>query len=46
MDIVPRAMSLTQDLAVKLEVPWNHKVVLEPKNSIGILSEASSFIQL
>jgi hypothetical protein len=29
MDRVPRAMSLIHDLAVKLEVLWNHKVVLE-----------------
>jgi hypothetical protein len=46
MDRVLKAMSLIHDLVVKLEVLWNHKVVLEPYNSIGILSEAFSFTQL
>jgi hypothetical protein len=30
MDRIPRAMSLTHDLAVKLEVLQNHKAVLKP----------------
>jgi hypothetical protein len=46
MDRVPRAMSLIHDLVMKLEALWNHKAVLEPYNSIGILSEALSFTQL
>jgi hypothetical protein len=40
------AMSLIHDLAAKLKVLWNHKVVLKPQNSIGILSEALCFSQL
>jgi hypothetical protein len=39
-------MSLVHDLTVKLKVLWNHKSVLEPYNSIGILSEALGFSQL
>jgi hypothetical protein len=39
-------MGLVHDLAVKLKVLWNHKVVLEPKDSLGILLEALSFSQL
>jgi hypothetical protein len=38
-------MGLIHDLVVKLEVLQNHKAVLEPYNSIGILSEALSFSQ-
>jgi hypothetical protein len=30
VDRIPRAMSLIHDFAVKLEVLWNHKAVLEP----------------
>jgi hypothetical protein len=30
MDKIPRAMSLIHDLAVKLEIFWNHKANLEP----------------
>jgi hypothetical protein len=42
MDRIPRAMSVIHDLVAKLEVLRNHKAVLEPKNSISILSEALS----
>jgi hypothetical protein len=31
---------------MKLKVPRNHEAVLEPENSIGILSEAMSFSRL
>jgi hypothetical protein len=31
---------------MKLKVLWNHETVLEPQNSIGILSEALSFSRL
>jgi hypothetical protein len=31
---------------MKLKVLQNHETVLEPRNSIGILSEALSFSQL
>jgi hypothetical protein len=31
---------------MKLKVLWNHKMVLEPQNSIGILSEALRFSRL
>jgi hypothetical protein len=43
---IPRAMSLVHDLAAKLKVLQNHETVLEPYNSISILSEALSFSQL
>jgi hypothetical protein len=46
MNRILRATSLIHDLTVKLKVLWNHKVVLEPQNSLGILSEALSFSQL
>jgi hypothetical protein len=46
MNRIPQAVSLIHDLAAKLKVLLNHKVVLEPQNSIGILLEALSFSQL
>jgi hypothetical protein len=46
MDRIPRAMGLIHDLAVKLKIFWNHKVVLEPQNSLDILSETLYFTQL
>jgi hypothetical protein len=39
-------MSLIHDLAVKLKVLWDHKVILEPQNSISVLSETLCFTQL
>jgi hypothetical protein len=39
-------MSIIHDLVVKLEVLWEHKVILEPQNSISILSETLCFTQL
>jgi hypothetical protein len=39
-------MSLIHDLAVKLEVLWDHKAILEPQNSLGALSETLCFTQL
>jgi hypothetical protein len=39
-------MSLIHDLAVKLEVLWDHKVILEPHNSLEVLSETLCFPQL
>jgi hypothetical protein len=39
-------VGLVHDLTTKLEVLRNHETVLEPQNSIGILSEALSFSQL
>jgi hypothetical protein len=39
-------MSLIHDLVVKLEVLWDHKTILEPQNSLGVLSETLCFIQL
>jgi hypothetical protein len=46
MDRIPQAVGLIHDLVKKLKVLWNHKMILEPENSIGILSEALSFSQL
>jgi hypothetical protein len=45
MDRVSKAMSLIHDLAVKLEVLWDHKVILEPQNPIRVLSETLCFTQ-
>jgi hypothetical protein len=39
-------MGLIHDLTMKLKVLWNHEAVLEPQNSIGILSEALRFSRL
>jgi hypothetical protein len=39
-------MSHIHDLAVKLKVLWDHKVILEPQNSISVLSETLCFTQL
>jgi hypothetical protein len=39
-------MSLIHDLAVKLEVLWDHKAILEPQNSLRVLSETLCFTQL
>jgi hypothetical protein len=46
VDRVSRAMSLIHDLAAKLEVLWDHKAILEPQNSLGVLSETLCFTQL
>jgi hypothetical protein len=39
-------MSLIDDLAAKLKVLWNHKAILEPQTSLGVLSETLCFTQL
>jgi hypothetical protein len=39
-------MSLIHDLVMKLKVLWDHKVILEPQNSIRVLSETVCFTQL
>jgi hypothetical protein len=39
-------MSCIHDLAVKLEVLWHHKAILEPQNYLGVLSETLCFTQL
>jgi hypothetical protein len=39
-------MSLIHDLAVKLKVLWDHKAILEPQNSLVVLSEILCFTQL
>jgi hypothetical protein len=39
-------MSLIHDLAAELKVLWNHKVILEPQNSLKFLSETLGFTQL
>jgi hypothetical protein len=39
-------MSIIHDLAVKLEVLWDHKAILEPQNSLGVLLETLCFTQL
>jgi hypothetical protein len=38
-------MSLAHDLAVKLKVLWDHKAILEPQNSLEVLSETLCFTQ-
>jgi hypothetical protein len=39
-------MSFIHDLAVKLEVLWDHKAILEPRNSLGVSSETLCFTRL
>jgi hypothetical protein len=46
MNRIPWAVGLVHDLAMNLEVLQNHETILEPQNSIGILSEALSFSRL
>jgi hypothetical protein len=46
VDGVSGAMSLIHDLMVKLEVLWDHKVILEPQNFLRVLSETLCFTQL
>jgi hypothetical protein len=46
VDGVSGAMSLIHDLAVKLNDLWDHKVILEPQNSLGVLSETLCYVQL
>jgi hypothetical protein len=43
MDGILRAMSLIHDLAMNLKIFQNHKVILEPYDSIGIFSETPHF---
>jgi hypothetical protein len=46
VDGVPGAMSLIHDLVTKLKVLWDHNAILEPQNSLGVLSETLCFTQL
>jgi hypothetical protein len=46
LDGVSGAISLIHDLAVKLKVLSDHKAILEPQNSLGVLSETLCFTQL
>jgi hypothetical protein len=46
VDGVSGAMSLIHDHAVKLEVLWDHKAIIEPQNSLRVLSETLCFTQL
>jgi hypothetical protein len=46
VDGVSQKMSLIHDLAVKLNVLWDHKVILEPQNSLGVSSETLCFTRL
>jgi hypothetical protein len=46
MDRIMRAMSLIHDLAVELKIFRNHKVILEPKHSVGVFLKTFSFTQL
>jgi hypothetical protein len=46
VDGVSRAMSPIHDLVKKLKVLWDHKAILEPQNSLGVLSEILCFTQL
>jgi hypothetical protein len=39
-------MSPVHDLAMKLKVLWDHKAILEPRNSLKISSETLCFTQL
>jgi hypothetical protein len=39
-------MSPVHDLAAKLKVLWDHKVIIEPHNSLGVSSETLCFTQL
>jgi hypothetical protein len=39
-------MSIIHDLAAKLKVLWDHKVVLKPQNTLGVLSEILCSTQL
>jgi hypothetical protein len=46
VDEVSGAMGLIPDLTVKLKVLWDHKAILEPQTSLGVLSETLCFPQL
>jgi hypothetical protein len=46
VDGVSGAMSLILDLVAKLKVLWDHKAILEPQNSLRVLSETLYFTQL
>jgi hypothetical protein len=39
-------MSLIHDLVANLKVLWDHKEILEPQNSLGVLSETLCFTQI
>jgi hypothetical protein len=39
-------MSLIHDLATKLKVLQDHKMILDPQNSLGVLPETLCFTQL
>jgi hypothetical protein len=46
VDGVSGVMSLIHDLEVKLKVLWDHNAILEPQNSLKVLSETLCFTQL
>jgi hypothetical protein len=46
MNRIPWAVGLVHDLTTKLKVLQNHETVLEPQNSLSVLSEALSFSRL
>jgi hypothetical protein len=46
MDGITRAISLIHDLVVKFKIFQDHKMVLEPYNSIDTLSKTLSLTQL
>jgi hypothetical protein len=46
VDGVFGALGLIHDLAAKLKVHWDHKAILEPQSSLGLLSETLCFTQL
>jgi hypothetical protein len=39
-------MNLIHYLAAKIKVLWDHKVILEPQNSLGVSSETLCFTRL
>jgi hypothetical protein len=46
VDGVSGAMSLIHDLVANLKVLWDDKEILEPQNSLGVLSETLCFTQI
>jgi hypothetical protein len=46
VDGVSIAMGLIHDLTAKLNILWDHKAILEPQTSLGVLSETLCFPKL
>jgi hypothetical protein len=46
VDRVSRAMSTIHDLVMKLKVLWDHKAILEPRDSLRVSSETLCFTRL